>query len=60
MILANGKIWTENPQQKEAQAVALGGNQIIAVGSTSEIMRLKQSGTEVVDLGGPARGPRVQ
>jgi predicted amidohydrolase YtcJ len=52
LILIHGKIWTVNPQQKEAEAVAIGGNRIVAVGSDREILELKQSGTRVVDLGG--------
>ncbi|HEX3682270.1 MAG TPA: amidohydrolase [Bryobacteraceae bacterium] len=52
LILIHGKIWTVNPQQKEAEAVAIGGNHIVAVGSTSEILDLKQPGTPIVDLNG--------
>jgi predicted amidohydrolase YtcJ len=52
LILAHGKIWTVNPQQKEAEAVALAGNRILAVGSTSEILKLKQPETLVVNLEG--------
>ena len=33
MILLNGKVWTENPAQPIAQAVALDGDSILAVGS---------------------------
>jgi predicted amidohydrolase YtcJ len=52
LILIHGKIWTVNPQQKEAEAAAISGNRIVAVGSTSEILALKQPGTQVVDLNG--------
>ena len=52
MLLFNGKIWTENPQQSEAQAIAVSGDRIVAVGSDAEILKLKQSGTETIDLGG--------
>jgi predicted amidohydrolase YtcJ len=52
LLLINGKIWTVNPQQKQAEAVALAGNRIIAVGTTSEISRLKQPATQVIDLEG--------
>lgn len=51
LILIHGKIWTVNPQ-KEAEAVAISGSRIVAVGSTSEILDLKQPGTPVVDLNG--------
>lgn len=52
LILVNGKIWTENPRQKEAEAVAIRGNRIAAVGSTAEISRMKGPSVRVVDLEG--------
>lgn len=52
LLLVNGKIWTMNPQEKEAEAIALAGNRIVAVGTTLEISKFKQPGTEVIDLQG--------
>src|SRR6185437_11394291 len=52
LLLFNGKIWTENPNQKEAQAIAVSGDRIVAAGSDAEILKWKQPGTEVFDLGG--------
>lgn len=52
LILIHGKVWTVNPKQEEAEAVAISGNRIVAVGSTSEILDLKQPETQVVDLHG--------
>jgi hypothetical protein len=52
LVLVNGKIWTANPQQPEAEAVALRGNRIVAVGSNAEIRKLQPPGTPVVDLHG--------
>ncbi len=52
LILANGKVWTENPEQKEAEAIAVSGKHIIAVGSTADILKLKQERTQSVDLEG--------
>jgi predicted amidohydrolase YtcJ len=52
LILTNGKIWTENPKQPQAEAIAIAGNRIAAVGSTSEIGKLRQSGTQILDLDG--------
>jgi predicted amidohydrolase YtcJ len=52
LLLVNGKIWTVNPQQKEAEAVAVAGNRIVAVGTTSELSKLKQPRTQVIDLEG--------
>lgn len=52
LLLVNGKIWTVNPQQREAEAVAVAGNRIVAVGATSEVSKLKQPRTQVIDLQG--------
>ena len=52
LLLVNGKIWTGNPQQPEAEAMAIRGNRILAVGSTDEIVKLKLSDTQVLDLHG--------
>ena len=52
LILSNGKIWTGNPKQPEAEAVAITNDRIVAVGRTDEIMRLKGSATGVADLAG--------
>jgi predicted amidohydrolase YtcJ len=52
LLLVNGKVWTGNPKQPEAQAVALRENRIIAVGTTSEILALKLPETSLVDLEG--------
>ena len=52
LLLTNGKIWTENPNSKEAEAVAIAGNRIVAVGSTAEVLKLKRPATEVIDLKG--------
>ena len=52
LLLTNAKIWTGNEAQPEAQAVAINGNRIVAVGTTEEILRLKQPSTALLDLGG--------
>ena len=48
VILTNGKIWTGNPQRPWAEAVAIEGNRIVAVGSSADIGR---NGT-IIDLKG--------
>lgn len=55
LILVNGKLWTVNPQQPEAEAVAISGNRIVAVGTSAEMAQLRQPRTRLVDL----RGRRV-
>jgi predicted amidohydrolase YtcJ len=50
LILFHGKIWTENPSQPQAEAVAIANNQILAVGSSAEIQRLAGPQTRTIDL----------
>src|SRR5690242_287779 len=52
LILVDGRIWTENPKQPEAEAIAIDGNRIVAVGSSAEIRKLATAGVRIVDLGG--------
>ncbi|MFN0107818.1 MAG: amidohydrolase [Blastocatellia bacterium] len=52
LVLLNGKIWTVNERQEEAEAVAVIGNRIAAVGSTKDIRRWIGANTKVIDLQG--------
>lgn len=52
LILLNGRIWTENPRQPEAEAIAIEGNRVIAVDSSAAIRKLAAAGCQIVDLGG--------
>jgi len=52
LILVHGKIWTENPQQPEVEAIAIYGNRIIAAGNSDAISKLKRPNTRVIDLHG--------
>jgi predicted amidohydrolase YtcJ len=52
LIAIHGKIWTENPAQPEAEAIAVSGHRILAVGSTKEIERFAGPETKVIDLKG--------
>ena len=52
LVLLNGKIWTVNERQQEAEAVAVVGNRIAAVGSTKDIRRWVGANTKVIDLQG--------
>jgi len=52
LLLVNAKVWTGNPRQPEAEAVAIRGNRIEAVGSTSEILKQKSPDARVLDLHG--------
>jgi predicted amidohydrolase YtcJ len=51
MIFVNGDIYTQSTPAR-AQAMAVRDGHILAVGTNEEIRKLKQSRTEVVDLGG--------
>jgi predicted amidohydrolase YtcJ len=48
----HGNIYTGDPAKPRAEAVAVSGEAIFAVGSNAEIEALKESGTQVIDLAG--------
>ena len=52
LVLLNGKVWTVNPAQPRAEAVACVGNRIAAVGSNDEIRKWIGPATETIDLAG--------
>ncbi len=52
MIFVNGNIVTMDPSQPRAEAVAVQGNRIQAVGDSQTIRRCAGKDTEVVDLAG--------
>lgn len=52
MILRNGKIATLDGDDRFAQALAVKGERIVALGGNDEIDGLKGSDTEVIDLAG--------
>lgn len=56
-IFVNGRIWTGDSARPRAEALAVRGTTILAVGSTTEIRRLAEKATEVVDLKGRFLGP---
>jgi predicted amidohydrolase YtcJ len=52
LIITNAKIWTVDPKQPAAEAVAVRGDRILAVGSASDIDALRGLETKVVDASG--------
>jgi len=52
IILINGHIWTANPSQPEAEALAVTQNRIIDVGKSSAMKELAWAKTRVIDLKG--------
>jgi predicted amidohydrolase YtcJ len=57
LALTNGHIVTVDSTKPEAQAVAIAGDRIIAVGTNAEIQRLITPQTQVIDLGGKLAVP---
>ena len=49
--LINARVWTGNPAQPEAQAIAINGDRIVAVGSTADISNVAGTAPPI-DLGG--------
>ncbi len=56
-ILFNAKIFTGDPQNPYAEAVAIRGDQIIAVGNLSEVAKAASANAEHVDLEGKSLFP---
>ena len=52
IIVVHGRVYTENPAQPWAQAVAIRHGKIAAVGDDAEIERLRGAGTKVIDAEG--------
>src|SRR5215472_6746622 len=49
-ILYNGNIWTVDPAQPRAQAVAISGARFLAVGSNADVLPLAAARTRKIDL----------
>ena len=52
LVIVNGAVWTGNPVQPRAEAVAVAGDRIIAVGTSAAIRALVTPSTRVIDAGG--------
>jgi len=51
-VLIHGHIYTGNPKSPWAQALAISGTRIDAIGTDDEILKRKQAQTQVIDLQG--------
>lgn len=51
-VFTNGRIWTGDPARPEAEAIAVTGGRIVAIGTTAEISSLAGDGTRRNDLNG--------
>lgn len=52
LVLLHGKIWTMNPKQPEAEAIATWQGRILAVGSDADVQKLSGPKTQTIDLKG--------
>lgn len=57
LVLVNGRVITVDARDSVAEAVAIAGGRIVAVGTTSEIRARAAASTQVIDLGGRAVTP---
>ena len=51
-IVLHGSVYTENAKQPWAQALAIRGAKIVAVGGDAEIEKMRAAGTKVIDAAG--------
>lgn len=51
-IITNANIWTGNSQQPNAEAIAILGDTILAIGSNEEVAFFNSKATEVIDMNG--------
>ncbi len=51
VIVTNARIYTVNPQQSWAEAIAVRGDKIIAVGNRKQVEALRGPATKVIDAG---------
>ena len=54
LLLFNGRVYTMDPAHPEAQAVAVAGNRILAVGDDADLRPLLRPGGQALDLRGRA------
>jgi predicted amidohydrolase YtcJ len=57
LLVLNGKVYTADAQAHFAEAVAVRGSRIVAVGTTSDLSKLRGPGTVVLDAEGRAVVP---
>jgi hypothetical protein len=56
-VFFDAKVFTGDPQNPYAEAVAIRGNKIVGVGNVSEVMKVVSASAERVDLGGKSLFP---
>ena len=59
LVLTGGRIWTGNPKQPWAEAAAVTGERILAVGTDREILARANGSTQRIDLAGRFAMPGI-
>jgi predicted amidohydrolase YtcJ len=59
LILVNGRVFTADPSQPYAEAVAIRGERVLAVGTSDEIAALADANTRRIDLQGHVAIPGI-
>lgn len=54
LVIVNARVYTVDPGQPHAEAVAIRGDRLVAVGRTAEALAFRGSSTQVIDAGGRA------
>src|SRR5512146_3210053 len=52
VIITNAKVWTVDKAHRTAEAIAVTGDRIAAVGTRADVERLRGAKTRVIDAGG--------
>jgi predicted amidohydrolase YtcJ len=52
LIVNTGRVWTGNPNQPWAEAIAIRGDRILAVGTRAEILARRGAHTRIIDMPG--------
>ena len=52
LVILDARVWTVDPAKPEAQAVAVGGGRVLAVGSNADVEAMKGEGARVIRAGG--------
>ena len=55
--IINARIWTGNPDQPWAEAIAIKGEIILLVGTTSEVQKLMNDSSQIIDASGKMISP---
>jgi len=52
LVIVNARVWTGNPKQPWAEAVAVRGDRIASVGSSAAVRKMAGKGTRIIDAHG--------